>query len=78
MVVAVVTVPLAVAGMASFAASLAQATASGKITLRSLETLKEPHVTNGGVGGTGRFTISGAITDTGKVTDYRRQKGTTA
>ncbi len=74
--VAVTTVSLVVAGIASLA--LAQATANGKITIRAVETLKEPHVTNGGVAGTGRFTVSGAITDAGKVTDYRRQKGTTA
>ena len=50
--------------------------ASGKITVRSTETLKSQDVTDGGVAGTGHFTISGAITDAGAVTDYRTLKGT--
>jgi hypothetical protein len=78
MLAVIATASLVVAGMASLAASVAQATANGKITFRSVETLKEPHVTDGGVAGTGSFTISGVITDAGKVTDYRRQNGTTA
>ena len=32
-------------------------------------------MTSGGVAATGRFTISGAITDKGRVTDYRTPKG---
>jgi hypothetical protein len=51
---------------------------SGQITVRSTETLKSQDVTNGGVSGTGHFTISGAISDKGKVTDYRTAKGSTA
>jgi len=51
---------------------------SGRITLRSSETLKEPHVTNGGVAGRGRFIISGAIADRGTLIDYRTQKGNIA
>ena len=51
---------------------------SGKITLHSAEVLKTPEVTNGGFAGGGRFTISGAITDKGHVTDYRTVKGNTA
>ena len=51
---------------------------SGGITVRSIETLTGGQVTGGGVSGTGRFTISGVITDKGKVTDYRRVKGSTA
>ena len=49
--------------------------ASGKITVRSSETLKSQDVTDGGVAGTGHFTISGAISDAGAVTDYRTVKG---
>jgi len=76
-VMAVITGGLAVAATAA-TQSLAQpvgATASGRITLRSSETLKEPHVTNGGVAGRGRFTISGAIADKGTLIDYRTQEG---
>jgi hypothetical protein len=51
---------------------------SGRITARSTEIPKGDDVTNGGVAGKGRFTISGAITDKGKVTDYRTVKGGTA
>jgi hypothetical protein len=37
--------------------------------------LKSQDVTDGGVAGTGHFTISGAISDAGAVTDYRTVKG---
>lgn len=50
--------------------------ASGKITVWSTETLSPQDVTNGGVVGTGHFTISGAITDAGTEVDYRTVKGT--
>jgi hypothetical protein len=33
--------------------------------------LKSEDVTDGGIGGTGHFTVSGAISDAGAVTDYR-------
>ena len=49
--------------------------ASGKITVRSTETLKSQDVTDGGVAGTGHFKISGAISDGGAVTDHRSVKG---
>jgi len=74
---ALVATALAFAALGSFAAS-SQTAASGKITVRSTETLKSQDVTNGGIAGTGHFTISGAISDKGKVTDYRTLKGTTA
>jgi hypothetical protein len=79
-VIAVITAGLAVAATAA-TQSLAQpagAAVSGRITLRSSETLKEPHVTNGGVAGRGRFIISGAIADKGTLIDYRTQKGNIA
>jgi hypothetical protein len=50
---------------------------TSQITVRSWETLTGEDVTDGGVSGTGRFKISGAITDAGKITDYRTVKGTT-
>ena len=74
---AVITGGLALAATAA-TQSLAQpavTAVSGRITLRSSETLKEPHVTNGGVAGRGRFIISGAIADKGTLIDYRTQKG---
>jgi hypothetical protein len=37
--------------------------------------LKSQDVTDGGVAGTGHFTIAGAISDAGAVTDYRTVKG---
>jgi hypothetical protein len=40
-----------------------------------MEILKGDDVTNGGVAARGRFTIAGAITDKGKVTDYRTVNG---
>jgi len=51
---------------------------SGHITVRATETLSGSDVTDGGVAGRGRFRISGAITDKGKVTDHRTVKGSTA
>jgi hypothetical protein len=48
---------------------------SGKITVQSTETLAASDITNGGVEATGHFTLSGAITDKGRVTDYRTSKG---
>jgi hypothetical protein len=75
--VALVAAALAVGAPGSFAASPAAA-ASGVITMRSTEILKPQDVRDGGVSGTGRFTISGAITDKGTVTDYRKVKGNTA
>jgi hypothetical protein len=47
----------------------------GKITVRITGTNDRQDVTNGGVAGTGHFTASGAITDKGTVTGYRRVKG---
>jgi hypothetical protein len=59
--------------------TVASATGSlrGKITVRSWEKLNGGDVTRGGVAGRGRFKISGVITDSGKVTDYRTVKGRT-
>ena len=50
---------------------------SGHITVRATETRTGSDVREGGVAGTGRFRISGVITDKGKVTDYRTVKGGT-
>jgi hypothetical protein len=52
--------------------------ARSNITAQFTETLKPQEVTNGGVAGTGRFTITGAAADHGTVTDYRTVKGNTA
>lgn len=68
---------LAVSASGSLAAS-EQTASSGKITVHSTEVLKAEDVTDGGVAGTGRFTISGAIGDKGTVTDYRTVKGARA
>lgn len=51
------------------------AVAPDQITVRSTQTLVGDDVTNGGVAARGRFSISGALTDTGSVTDYRTVKG---
>ena len=52
--------------------------AGGKITAHFTETLTPQNITNGGVAGTGRFSITGAAIDNGNVTDYRTVKGNTA
>jgi len=59
----------------SSSSSATSKSGSGNVTVRSTETLKSQDVTDGGVAGTGHFTISGAISDTGAVTDYRTVKG---
>jgi hypothetical protein len=59
-------------------AAWSHAQVRGSITFRSKEWLKRPRAGAHGVSGTGRFTISGAITEKGTVTDYRTQKGNTA
>ena len=76
-------VALVAAGLASSCGSSQSSTSSsppkpggGKITVQSTETLSAQDVTNGGVAGTGHFTISGAIADAGPETDYRTVKGT--
>src|SRR5262245_19750620 len=50
----------------------------GHVTVRATETRTDGDVTDRGVAGRGRFRISGAITDRGKVTDFRTVKGDTA
>jgi hypothetical protein len=50
----------------------------GSITVRCTETLKRPNPSSHASSGTGRFIISGAITDKGTVTDSRTQKGNIA
>jgi len=54
-------------------ATASRADAGRAVTVRCTEILKAADVTNGGVAGTGHCTISGAIDDKGKATDYRRQ-----
>jgi hypothetical protein len=65
--VVALTVPVSVAGATS-----------PVLTVKCTETLKSADVTDGGVAGTGRCTLSGAISDGGKATDYRRATSTTA
>ena len=62
---------------AATATSLSSAASSlnGKITVRSWEKLSATDVTDGEVSGVGHFKTSGAITDAGRVTDYRTVKG---
>ena len=74
-IAAVVVVTAAGGGLA---ASCGSQDPSGKITFHSAEVLKTPEVTSGGFAGAGRSTISGAITDKGRVTDYRTVKGNSA
>ena len=58
-------------------APIAHAGPQGTVTVRATESL-EKHLTNGGMSGKGHFTISGAISDKGPVTDYRTQKANIA
>jgi hypothetical protein len=73
-------VAIGVAVLASCGSSHSSTTSSSpkktisKITVQSTETFLA-HVTNGGALATGHFTISGALTDKGRVADYRTAKG---
>ena len=75
---AAVSLAVALAVAATGVAAASSATASHVVTVRCTETLKNADVTNGGVAGTGRCTIRGAINDKGKATDYRKQVANTA
>ena len=75
-IIAAVAVVTAAGG--GLAASCGSQDPTGKITFHSAEVLKTPEVTSGGFAGAGRSTISGAITDKGRVTDYRTVKGNSA
>jgi hypothetical protein len=80
-ILAALAMALAVAVPASLAEQLhkqRQFGLRGRITVRSTEIPKGDDVTNGGVAGRGRFTMSGVITDKGKATDYRTVKRGTA
>jgi len=80
-VLALLGIALGVAVPVSFAQPLPRqqrSGPSGHITVRATETRTGGDIRDGGVAGRGRFRISGAISDRGKVTDYRTVKGTTA
>ena len=80
-VLALLAIALGVAVPVSFAQAPPHQQRSGlrgHITVRATEARTDGDVTDGGVAGRGRFRISGAITDKGKVTDYRTVKGGTA
>ena len=68
---------LAVAVPVSLAAS-SLTVANDTLAVRCTETLKDQDVTDGGIAGTGHCTLTGAITDKGAVTDYRRMRGNAA
>jgi uncharacterized membrane protein len=77
----VITASLAAAVLAialSGPAAAASTTASRAVTVRCTEILKSGDVTNGGLSGTGHCTMTGAINDQGKATDYRKQIANTA
>jgi uncharacterized low-complexity protein len=63
-----------IAGSAASAAAIS----SNAVAVRCTEILKNADVTDGGVAGTGRCTLHGAINDKGKATDYRRKVGNEA
>lgn len=48
------------------------------MTVQCTENVTGQDVTNGGVSGTGHCTLTGALHDRGRATDYRTQKGETA
>jgi hypothetical protein len=55
------------------------AVAHSNLTVQCAETLTAgQNVTNGGVAGTGHCALTGAVRDSGPVTDYRTQRGETA
>src|SRR5215469_99199 len=65
----------AVAVLISSCAPATENVAHGNLTVRCTEKLSGQDVTNGGVSGTGRCTITGALHDSGNATDYRTQHG---
>jgi hypothetical protein len=68
---------LAVAAPASLAGSLLTK-ASGALTVRCTEILKNQDVTNGGVGGTGHCALTGAINEQGQGDRLPQRIGNTA
>ena len=72
--------PLAVAALAVavLIASCAPDVPDRNLTMQCSETLTGADVTDGGVAGTGRCALTGMLHDSGRVTDYRTQKGQTA
>jgi hypothetical protein len=73
--IAVVVLAPSCGSSRSSATSSSPKPTSGTITVQSTETLLAQNVKSGGVAATGHFMISGAITDKGRVTDYRTPKG---
>jgi hypothetical protein len=71
----VLSLSAASCGSSSTSATSSSDQQGGRITVRSTEKLKPQDVTDGGVAGTGHFTITGAISDAGKATDYRTERG---
>jgi hypothetical protein len=68
----------AVAILISSCAPAAPKVANNNLTVQCSETLTGQDVTNGGVSGTGRCALTGMLHDSGRVTDYRTQRGETA
>ena len=77
MLAALIGSALLAAASGSLATPSQTTAARGHIVVRCTETLKLGDVPHGGVAGTGHFTISGAISDKGTVTDYQTVKGNT-
>ena len=71
--------PLAVAApaVAVLIASCAPDVPHRNLTMQCSETLTGADVADGGVAGTGRCALTGMLHDSGRVTDYRTQKGQT-
>jgi hypothetical protein len=66
------------AGCGSSHSQSTHATNTGNITAHVTTFLKSHEATHGALAGTGHFTISGAIRDEGKVSDYRKVDGNLA
>jgi hypothetical protein len=68
----------AVVMLTSSCAPAARSGGKSNLTVQCSENLTGQNVTNGGVSGTGRCTITGVVHDSGPATDYRTQNGETA
>ena len=75
-VLSLAAAPAVAALISSCAAS--QHVAHSNLTMQCTEHLTGQDVTDGGVAGQGRCTITGVVHDSGRSTDYRTQNGTTA
>src|SRR5690349_4060704 len=69
---------VATSAVAVLISSCAPSVSHSNLTVQCSEALTHADVADGGVAGTGRCALTGVLHDSGRVTDYRTQKGNTA